>query len=349
MLAASCSNDEVVNVAPQSGAIGFSSFVNNSTRATDKDLSNLENLQVWGYSYRAAEGENAAIPPYPVFTGDVVSKGSPVWTYENLRYWVIGNGYKFAAVAPANVENLQVTAGLDLNKAAISEVSYTNDGEVDLLYAAAQDVSASNDITGYNTVEFNLGHMLSRVKFEFVNGMNETYNIELSDVTIKDLPTQATINKGEASSEWVAKEGSDIADFVFVMDKGEKANKQSAASAHKYLYPLNVANDYVINFSIKVKDIKTGQYLNGGQALMHNVTIEDLKFVAGYSYTLKTVVDGDNVDPENKLHPIEFNVDSVDKWKPLDDEGNPSFEDTNYNLPEKVKTEKPEGGNENQQ
>ncbi len=50
MLATACSNDEVVNVAPQTGAIGFNSFVNKSTRATVKDdytLDNLKDLKVW--------------------------------------------------------------------------------------------------------------------------------------------------------------------------------------------------------------------------------------------------------------------------------------------------------------
>ena len=46
---ASCSNDETVEMAQNTKAIGFSSFIDKSTRATDTDLTNLATIEVYGW------------------------------------------------------------------------------------------------------------------------------------------------------------------------------------------------------------------------------------------------------------------------------------------------------------
>lgn len=312
MLATACSNDEVVKVAENSAAIGFSSFVNNSTRATDFTKDNLNDLQVWGLSWRDG------IPAYAVFSGDKVTKGTntesanTTWGYDNVRYWTVGNAYKFAAVAPAGKAN--VTPGTTEAQGAIASIEYTNDGEIDLLYAE-NSVASSNEASAYGVVGFNFDHMLSRVKFEFVNEMNETFNILVSDITVKDVVTEGTVNKAEGATQWIAKDDSAKADFTFAMGTEETENTESAVSEHKYLIPFEGGSSLAINFTIQVKDKNTGIWITDTEnPLKHTVEIPSIDFKAGYSYTLKTRVNGDNVDPEDKLLPIEFDVVAVEEW-----------------------------------
>ena len=91
---ASCSNEEVLEVA-QKEAIGFeNAFVNNSTRSVSDPsyASNkmFNNFKVYGFvngSALWAEGEDVT--------------GPTTWTYANTQYWINGANYTFHAVAPA--------------------------------------------------------------------------------------------------------------------------------------------------------------------------------------------------------------------------------------------------------
>ena len=89
--ATSCSSDEDVK-SPAAGVIEFGDlFVDNATRATDLNNTNLEDFKVWGFM-----GSPAGV----VFDGETVSKTAGVWTYNNLQYWTASKSYWFSGVAP---------------------------------------------------------------------------------------------------------------------------------------------------------------------------------------------------------------------------------------------------------
>lgn len=129
---ASCSKNETVDV-PQGKAIGFSNtFVDNATRSVvDPSFKKetLDNFAVYGFTQNGQ-----------IFDDVIVSSddGGTSWTYSPTQYWVEGNQYAFAAIAPASVsvsgETLLTGASVADYKVGMT-VSFTNDGKTDLLYA----------------------------------------------------------------------------------------------------------------------------------------------------------------------------------------------------------------------
>ena len=311
MLATACSNDEVVKVAENSAAIGFNSFVNNSTRADYGSDAKPENLNVYGVS------TNAEINPFIVFNGDVVTNTGSAWTYSPLRYWISGNDYTFAAVAPAGVATVE--QGNGTNAGGIETITFTNTGDIDLLYAeaAATGVAADNP-----NVEFTMGHMLSRVRFQFDNGMHSNYSIKVSDVHITNVLTEGTINKAKAETVWTATEDK-TADFEFAMADEYTASSKYARSAHKYVIPTG---KYAYNaiFTIELYDNGTGAIV---KTFKHtDVTLPELDYTAGLSYTLKANINDTNIDPEEELEPIVFDVVKVNDWAEYIENEVPGFE-----------------------
>lgn len=120
---ASCSKDETVDV-PQGKAIGFSNtFVDNATRSVDPSftVATLPNFAVYGFTQNGQ-----------IFDGETVSSvnGGTSWTYSPTQYWVEGNQYAFAAIAPASVsvsDAKRTGTSVDDYKVGMT-VSFTNDG-----------------------------------------------------------------------------------------------------------------------------------------------------------------------------------------------------------------------------
>ena len=95
MSLAACMHEAVVET-PQGDAIAFKNpFVDNVTRAVALTESNLEAFQVWGYVNKTTG---------VLFTAENVIKDQEtgLWNYRNTQYWVPGNTYHFAAVAPVS-------------------------------------------------------------------------------------------------------------------------------------------------------------------------------------------------------------------------------------------------------
>lgn len=172
---ASCSKDETVDV-PQGKAIGFSNtFVDNATRSVvDPSFKKetLPNFAVYGFTQKGQ-----------IFDGVPVSSvdGGTSWTYSPTQYWVEGNQYAFAAIAPASVSvsDAELTGTSVADYKVGMTVSFTNDGKTDLLYAAADPVNADDDfMASPQPVGLTFKHQLSKVKFSFKNSVGEVYNIK---------------------------------------------------------------------------------------------------------------------------------------------------------------------------
>ena len=95
---ASCSLDETLETAQDTRVIGFSNaFVDNATRSVADPsftVGTLGNFAVYGFTKNGQ-----------IFDGVTVSSNDngSTWTYSPLQYWVEGNQYAFAAIAPASV------------------------------------------------------------------------------------------------------------------------------------------------------------------------------------------------------------------------------------------------------
>ena len=149
-----------------------------------------------------------------VFTGEDVRRVGTGnnWTYVNTQYWAPEHTYYFAALAPMNSTNVELTlAGGADAKVGLGTVVFTNeDGTEDLLYAKAKvdPVSYSHLVNvGMDPVALSFQHLLAKVKFTFQNGFgSENYTVNVTDVTMK-VKESATINLAEANYNWTGHAG----------------------------------------------------------------------------------------------------------------------------------------------
>lgn len=300
-----CNNDETVEVA-KGNAIGFNTFVNNSTRATDTDNTNFKSFKVWGLMNN---GTQTGTP----FVGVDVTKGADgAWSYGTPVYWEKGYAYSFVALAPNDAYTF--TAPSVIN--TWGSLTFDNKtGETDLLYATQKQGTVEGN-TCPNAVNMTFNHMLSRVRFQFKNGMDDGSKLTVTDVKITDAYTNGTATLAEdlANLTWEATGTGDLA-FVDAETVGFGQNV-SCTTGHKYMIPAKKA--YKVTFKV------TREYNGVKDSYNHEVTLPETTMTQGLSYQFVAEFTAKNIDPENELCPIVFTAEVKD-WK--------NFTDNNFNLP----------------
>ena len=318
---ASCSNEEVLEVA-QKEAIGFdNAFINNSTRSVND----------YSYSSTADEGKGmisdfhvfAFVEGAAIFDNDVTDyvdgtvvnqtikndKLESIWKYDGTQYWIAGANYDFSAVAPST--------GWTTTEATKDGVklSFSNNGKSDILYAKA---SQQGKISGNEMVAFTFRHILSKVKFSFENAYNATNaKIKVKDIKITNAYTKgnATLN---ANTVWAA-EGEQTLSFGMATDNEATTEKENAEIAYAYqatyesqeellLIPCSDNKAYNVEFKVVllVGETEVKEYT-------HKSTV-NFAPAAGCSYDIKAIINAENIDPENKQEPIEFTVNKINGW-----------------------------------
>lgn len=309
--ATACSNDELVSVNQE--AIAFdNAFINNSVRSVvDPSYSNTNlfgDFAVYGY----VAGESSA----SIFDGTQVS-GTALngeWTYTGTQYWIHGADYTFHAVAPYNDGWTKTEAGIDSVK-----LSFTNDGETDLLFATNDyGIYSYNENQPVGKVGFNFRHVLSKVKFSFVNKYNATNSyLRVSNIKIENAyaTANATLN---ATTAWTGHAGT----LELVFGNANTTAQDTAAQKFAYnpeteveshnellLIPGAMPTDgYKVTFTVEVLV---------GEAVIKTYNHEvaaNFTPVAGYSYDLKAELSHENLDPEQPQEAIEFTVTGIGGW-----------------------------------
>ena len=209
-----CNTAEVVDL-PQNPAIRFeNAFVQNATRADEAldpstTTESLTAFDVWGFMDE---------PSGVVFEGEDVTGSKGNFTYVNTQYWAPGRTYYFAALAPMNSANWSLnTAKADTTGAGV--VTFTNvSGTEDLLYSAVSVAAPASITAAPEAVKFTFSHLLSKVKFTFVNGFtNDNATIDIKNIHITNAPAKASANLvGEwwTVNPWTL-EGTDTVDLAF--------------------------------------------------------------------------------------------------------------------------------------
>lgn len=297
MLFTSCSNDETVEVAKNQNGIQFKSFVNNSTRATDLTTANLTDFQVWGIMKK----DNQIGKP---FVGTQVTKAGGAWSYGTPVYWEKGYQYSFAAVAPAGVFEM-VEAPADYQD--YGKVKFNNGrGDTDLLWAFNDKglVTWEGNVCPA-AVDLTFNHMLSRVRFNFVNGMDDGSLLTVKDVTITNACTDGTVQliADNAGLEWAAEGGA----ALLFEDAAETGFAQDAActTGHKYMIPTTKA----YNVTFKVERAHNGVV----DTYEHSVNLTEMEMESGKSYQFKAEFTSQNINPDGALCPIVFEP-TVNEW-----------------------------------
>ena len=291
---ASCTNDEMVEMNPQS-AIGFETFVDKSTRATDVTKANLTAFEVYGWRTKDATEQ--------IFDVQAVTANNGVCTYSPLQYWVGGYKYDFEAVAPKSGEK-----GVTVNDTyGASTITFASDSETDLIYA-----SASKDLSSYDygtlaaapgVVDLTFGHLLSRVKFTFINGADATSaaKITVTDVKITNAGTTGVYIPSNGT--WAAATETGEVTFASTNITGIEGG-ESGETEHKYLIPYNV-KDYSVSFTVTMTQGSVSDSFNYTVKLPETTTL-----VKGNSYNFKATF--------NPGQPIVFTAD-VTPWNDFTD------------------------------
>ena len=323
---ASCSQDETVEMAQNTRAISFSNaFVDNATRSVvDPSFKKetLGNFAVYGFTQNGQ-----------IFDGVPVSSADngSTWTYSPIQYWVEGNQYAFAAIAPASVP----VSGETLAGSSVADykvemtVSFTNNGKTDLLYAAADPVNADdNFMASPQPVGLTFKHQLSKVKFSFKNSVGEAYNIKVTDVKITDANSTGTLTVSTAADNaWSNVTGNDLelsfgaagttdastADAIAFGSEVETYNEQ-------LMIPTASTESYNVTFTVELLSgtVSMGTY-------NHTATIEGVELKLGYCYDFAAELNADNIvvdpdDPDAELKPIEFTVKEISGWIDTDED-----------------------------
>lgn len=327
---ASCSNEEVVEMA-QKEAISFeNAFVNNSTRSvSDPSLTldgtnKLANFQVYGF-----------VADSHLFGADgtEVSKNGNAWTYTETQYWIKDAKYNFAAVAPVTNGGWVVKDNTEPSKNSVTLTVTNTDGTNDVLYAH------SGEITGQapnqnSPVAFTFNHIMSKVKFSFLNSYNASNtvirvrNIKITnayktcDVTLAstDKTTDQTVSSTIAT--WATLSGDknvtlDFGNASTIAANNTESDIAIGAEMESYNERLLIPGQAIYNVTFIVDIVVDGDVIATYDK--HTATVNH-NFVAGYAYDIKATINEKNIDPANEQQAIQFTVTAINDWN-YDHEG----------------------------
>lgn len=226
---------------PEGELIGFNSFVENSTRATDPSYSNkdIAKFNVYGTV------NNVLIYPGTEITKGEAAYGS-AWTCPVDQYWIADADYKFVGIVDGNVANV-TTTNLDGDGMPTS-VEYTADGKTDLL---CQTITRKNDTS---IVKFNFSHLLSKVNFTVVNGSStaDGYSFVVKNITFNGA-TKATYDVVDA--EWGTATATGNTVLGNTVEGSADKNivvASKAASAELANEVLFLPGEYTISFTVDI-------------------------------------------------------------------------------------------------
>ncbi len=249
---ASCSQEDVI-VADKGDLIGFNSFVENSTRATDPSYSanDIESFKVWG----TVNGVN-------IYNGATVSRPSNVkgegygdeWNCTgNQQYWISGADYVFTGIVDGDKTNVSKTT---VENGLPTSIEYTADGATDLL---CQTI-VRKAYTGSDIVAFNFTHLLSKVNFTVKNNSTaaKDYIFVARDITFTGAK-KGTYTIAYPTEDGQLVDGQLVAGSWTVADKdkGDKelsdlTVKTDVASAELGTEVLFIPGSYAVDFAVDV-------------------------------------------------------------------------------------------------
>ncbi len=344
---ASCTKNEVLSYDKE--AIGFdNAFVDNATRSVDDpSYTNsrlFPNFQVYGY----VEGA-------PLFNTDnsgVTVAGSGIngeWNYTGTQYWIAGADYNFSAVAPAATNGNWSKTAADTDKTTLS---FTNNGTTDLLYAQNDTYTANTNGKPNGKVGFTFRHVLSKVKFSFVNAYEATNSsIRVKDIKILDAYQKGSVELNATTSTWDPVESSNNLTLNFgnaaltaednnatidQNDKGCAFGDGTTIESYKELFMIPGAGQdvtvtagsttttynavYTVQFTVEL-------LVNGQEITQYTHTIyTTFAPEPGKAYDLVATIDADNIDPTTSQEAIEFTVTTITDWV---NDGTPDTDEDN--------------------
>lgn len=295
----SCNNDEVIS-RPEGAAIGFdNTFVENTTRAATDLTKGTFDFGVYGTV--AKGGANALI-----FDNQQVAADG---TYSPVQYWVAGAEYTFTAFAPYTNAKWAYAA-TDAYNGTVTFNNAAALGEQDFIFANADRTTDATINAAPAKVGFTFGHMLSKVAFKFTNNfVDNNITLKVYNVKVNNAAANGTMPVVDGiDGEWTG--AGDYARAFGPATADEVATIANAGgqltTEHFYLIPVERA--YNITFDVVL-------YQAGVELQTYNHEINTtIAFEKGKSYSVNAALTPENVNPDEQLYPIEFQVDAVEEW-----------------------------------
>ena len=182
---ASCSQDEVMEVAEKQAIQFGNTFVGNSTRAVDPSYSSntIQSFQLFGTVNNVSIYNNVTVENKTAENSATEAGYKKVWYCPVTQYWVEGAAYKFIAIIDGDKKDGdKVITSTAVTNGMPTTITYNADGVTDLLCnTQTRTGAATNGVVG-----FTFTHLLSKVYFTFKNEMpSETkYTYKVSNVKI---------------------------------------------------------------------------------------------------------------------------------------------------------------------
>ena len=308
----SCSQSEILEVA-EGRAIGFSSFVNNNTRAAITEIAGTDDLtEYYVYGYHSDN--------IPVFENvEVTGDGT-----EYTAYWEQEKTYNFAAYSDGNSKiDSDISFSSTEDKLTIS--NYTPDNSKDLVAAIAEELTCSDPST-QGKVALTFKHLLSQVKFTFTNTDSRSYTMKISDIQIANAIKTAKVEfRGTGSTAVPVWSGSPTGSGVPAYEFDD-LNDIAVDGTHEtecLVIPQSNENLQVTftatfwdNASSEENPIRTGKFVASLKYTGSTSGTTANKWTAGFRYNYTAEVNADDIkDDQNQetLCPIKFNA-TVSGW-----------------------------------
>ena len=317
-----CTKNEVTDIS-NSKAIGFETFVNNSTKTVENDEgttnTKLSEFYVYGGS---AQSQN-------LFNGERVYKGTD-WQYDNIKYWVEGSTYKFAAIYPDAGNNL--SASFDYGSGHMElEATVDNANQYDLVYAEQGPITINADnIANQSKVSFTLGHILSKLRFVFQKNADFGNNTQLiiSNLQVSGANTmegqgiwsKATYANTTGNFTWTR--AADASDVTFTSSNTYTVTDASIVGSAApeevgqtfFVIPQTPSQGFTLSFTVQLQEkatLSTGDaWVNIGERHTLSTTIPTAQWAANNVYTYTVKLKQANI---TSAYPIEFAA-SVSDW-----------------------------------
>lgn len=314
-----CSQSEILEVA-EGRAIGFSSFVNNNTRAVNEvTKDNLSQYYVFG-NYGSAGASD--------WSGQAFNNELNTTLY----YWQPGMIYRFGAYADGNGGKIaslgeDATVSFDAATPKLTFTNYTPDDKKDLVAAVTGDETADTYIASSGTkVPLNFKHLLSQVKLTFTSTAAATYKLTISDVRIAEAVSTCTGEYTTTGVTWDTDGTTTKKGYVYDFFETEGKEISSGVSQYqsKLVIPQSGTEHLYVCFTATIKGEKPSGSAdftkNFKAALGHTAADVDANaWEPSYCYNyIANVEIKDIVDNKNDLVEIKFDVKGVEEWKPVE-------------------------------
>lgn len=195
-----CGSDDIYSGPGDSSSSSKLEFENASAGYSGGELTltNLKEVSVYG----SVSGASSLL-----FDDVTLTLTDGKWNYPGSKYWEPEKDYRFYGIAPAGSDAWNVTienAGTPYEKCLLGFNVPKSAGKVDLIAAVPDVITTPKELpANMAPVKFNFRHLLSQVRFTFINELvNPYYVINVDYGVILDPLTVGTITVSDEGAQW---------------------------------------------------------------------------------------------------------------------------------------------------